>query len=163
MKTLPAAVLLAVVATAPSARAAEDPAAPARYRVTLRDGETRLSGFLRSRSADELVLVSADGRDHRVAVAEVLRLERRTRTGNQMARGALVGAFLAASLIATGAIDAIEDRGKTSGAAAGLFGGAVVAGGLVGRSVPRYGWNALDPRHAAARAPRPAVALSLRF
>ncbi|HET7747181.1 MAG TPA: hypothetical protein VFM29_07755 [Vicinamibacteria bacterium] len=161
MKTLSAAVLIAVVASAPAAAAQDE--GPSRYRVQVRDGSPRLTGFMRSRSADELVLVTADGREHRVAVAEVLRLERRTQTGNHMGRGALIGAFLAGSLIATGAIDAIEDRGKTSGAAAGLFGGAVVVGALAGRSVPRYGWSTVDPRHTAARAPRPAVAITLRF
>lgn len=161
MKTLPAAALLTALVSAPIVSAQDS--SPARYRVQVRDGGAPISGFLRSRSADELVLVSADGREHRVAVAEVLRLERRTRTGSHLARGALVGAFLAGSLIATGAIDAIEDRGKTSGAAAGLFGAAVVAGGLAGSSVPRYGWATTDPRHGAADVPRPAVRVSLRF
>jgi hypothetical protein len=149
MKLL-AAVAVAFVVAAPASSAAQETDRDAKYRVLVRGGDT-FQGYLRDRSAHELVMVTADGREHRIPVAEVDRFEVRARSGNHLWRGALMGAFIGASLVATGAIDAIEDRGKTSGAALALVGGATAVGAGVGVSTPRYGWTAANPRAASAR------------
>lgn len=153
----PATLVALTLAALPAA--AQVPAEPHTVRVSLKSGE-RVTGFLRGTSADEIVIYTADARDRRVPILDVQRVETRSRTGSQMRRGALIGLLVWGSVVATGAVDAIDKA--VSLESGGLLVGATAAGALVGRSVPRHGWRAVDPRSLSAR-PAASGGVAVRF
>lgn len=148
MRTVPTLVL--ALALAPLPAAAQPPAEPPTVRVSLKSGE-RVTGFLRGTSADEIVIYTAEARDRRVPILDVQRVETRSQAGSHLRRGALIGLLVWGSVVATGAVDAIDEAGPVSLESGGLLLGATVTGALVGRSVPRYGWRTADPRSLSDR------------
>ena len=159
-------VLAAVLASASlSAAHAEDARSGSRtpmVRAHLHSS-SMVQGFLRSNSADELVIFTSD-RDYRhVPLSSVTRLEVRQRTGSHARRGAVMGAFLWASLMFAASIDSLEDRGAASWESGALLAGTVGVGALVGKGFSRYGWVATEPARLTGTIPPPPVHLTLRF
>jgi hypothetical protein len=154
-----------VVLAAP-ARAAEKPATDTAGReVRVRLGSDEIvQGFLRGRSTDEVVLFTRAGRFRHVPLSDVRSFEVHSRKGTHTARGALVGLLLWGSVMATGAVDRLDEAGIASWESGALLLGATAVGAAVGHGVPRYGWVAADPSRASARPfPRSAVQVTLRF
>lgn len=143
--------------------AAEDVAGPhRRVRVTLRNAGV-VQGFLRGRSADEVVVYTSARQFQRVAFEDIQRFEVRQRTGSHLKRGALIGVFVWASVMKIAAIDRLEEAGLASWESAAILAGSTGIGAAIGASVPRYGWRAADPRTAGARAMGPNISVTLRF
>jgi hypothetical protein len=154
-------VVLAVPAHAQPAPVSSD--AHREVRVRLGSDEV-VHGFLRGRSADEVVVFTREGRFRHVPMGEVRSFELRSRTGTQMGRGALIGLLIWGSVMATGAVDRLDDAGWASWESGALLLGAAGVGAAIGHGVPRYGWVAADPRAASAPGfPRSVVQVSLRF
>lgn len=143
--------------------AAEDVAGPhRRVRVHVaNDGVVQ--GFLRGRSADEVVVYTSARQFQRVAFNDIQRFEVRRRTGSHLKRGALIGVFVWASVMKIAAIDSLEEAGFASWQSAAILAGGTGIGAAIGASVPRYGWQAVDPRTAAAPALAPSIRVTLRF
>jgi hypothetical protein len=158
------AVLLFALAGA-DARAQEPPGpgGPPTVRARLRNGDS-VQGYLRGRSADELVVFTNDGRYRHLAFAEVQAFEVRGRTGSHVKRGALVGALVWASVITAAAIGSLDDAGVASWQSGAILAASTGLGAAIGAGVPRYGWRSADP-HAAgvASRPPPGIRLALRF
>lgn len=129
-------------------------------RLRLRDDST-VQGFLRSHSADEVVVYTSAGRYSHVPVGEIQRLEVRRRTGTHFRRGALMGVFLWASLMFAASIDSLQDAGPASWQSAAILAGGAGLGAAIGKGVPRYGWVATEPGRLSGSVPP--VRLTVRF
>ncbi len=129
-------------------------------RVRLRNDST-VQGFLRGNSADEVVIFASDGRYRHVPLADVQRFEVRRRTGTHVKRGAIMGAFLWASLMFAASIDSLEDAGPASWQSAAILAGGAGLGAAIGNGVPRYGWAAAEPGRLSGSIPP--LRLTLRF
>ena len=153
-----------IVLTGAVADAQDGAGADARpiVRVRLRDDST-VQGFLRGNSADEVVVFTSDRRYRHLPLADVDRFEVRRRTGSHVKRGALMGAFLWASLMFAASIDSLEDAGPASWQSAAILAGGAGLGAAVGRGVPRYGWVPTEPRRLTGSLDPPLVRFSLRF
>ena len=153
-----------IVLTGAVADAQDGAGADARpiVRVRLRDDST-VQGFLRGNSADEVVVFTSDRRYRHLPLADVDRFEVRRRTGSHVKRGALMGAFLWASLMFAASIDSLEDAGPASWQSAAILAGGAGLGAAVGRDVPRYGWVPTEPRRLTGSLDPPLVRFSLRF
>ena len=159
-----ALVLSFVAALGPSAQAQDAPAGggPPMVRVRLRN-EDRVQGYLRGRSADEVVVFTGDGRYRRLAMTEIQRFEVRSRAGNQAGRGALIGALVWVGVIAAASRGALDKFGVASWQSGAVLAGSVGAGALAGSRVPRYGWRLTEPSALTALPPVPGVRVTLRF
>lgn len=155
-----AATLLAL--TAVSAQAQTRTEAAPTVRVHLRNDST-VQGFLRGNSADELVVFTSDGLYRHVPLTDVRRFEVRRRTGTHVKRGAVMGAFVWASLMFAASIDRLEDAGPASWESAALLAGGVGLGAAIGKGVPRYGWVPAEPGRLTGALDPPPVRWSLRF
>jgi hypothetical protein len=157
------AVTLAVlfVFSVPAARAEDVDGPHRRVRVTLRSADM-VQGFLRGKSADEVVVYTADRHFRRVALHDIQRFEVRQRTGSHWKRGALIGAVVWISAMKIAAVDSLEEAGLASWQSGAIFAGSVGAGAAIGAGVPRYGWQPADPRSAAVVS-APQVRVTLRF
>lgn len=158
------AIALAVLALAVAGGAsAEDVAGPHKQvRVGLRSGEN-LQGYLRGRSADEVVVYTGDQKYRRLEFDDIQRFEVRQRTGSHMKRGALIGAVVWITAMKIAAIDSLEDAGLVSWQSGAILAGSVGAGAVIGSRVPRYGWREVDPRRANRPWPAPGLHFTLRF
>ena len=163
MRAIAVAATLIVLAGAPAqAQDAVGTGATPMVRVHLRSQST-VQGFLRGNSVDELVVFTSDGQYRHVPLAAVQRFEVRRRTGSHVKRGALMGAFLWASLMFAASIDTLEDAGPASWQSAALLAGGVGLGGAIGKTVPRYGWVPTEPGRLTGSLDPPLVRFSLRF
>ena len=136
---------------------------PRVVRVRLGNDEV-VQGFLRGRSADEVVVFTSKSQYRHLSLGDVRTFEIRSRTGTQMARGALIGLVIWGSVMATGAVDRLDEAGIASWESGALLLGAAGAGAAIGHGVPRYGWVPADPKRASAFPfPRSAVQVTLRF
>lgn len=163
MRALALALFLPMLAG--SAWAQEPPAptdgVPRAVRVRLGSDEM-VQGFLRGHSADEVVVYTSAGKYRHIALSDVRSFEVRRRTGSQLTRGAIAGLLVWGSIVATNALDVIEEHGAASWQSGALLVGATGVGAAVGHGIPRYGWVATDPRHATAPA-RSLLRVTLRF
>jgi hypothetical protein len=134
-------------------------------RVQLRN-LSRVEGFLRGRSADELVVYTSDAQFRRVPFTDVRRFEVHSRMGSHWRRGILTGLLMGAGVVATAPVDFLNDAGVASWQSAVVMAGGAALGGAIGAAVPRYGWREADPRTAWSEG-RPAaplqVQVTLRF
>jgi hypothetical protein len=163
MRTIAVATTLVLLTGATAqAQDAVGTAATPMVRVHLRSQST-VQGFLRGNSVDELVVFTSDGQYRHVPLAAVQRFEVRRRTGSHVKRGALMGAFLWASLMFAASIDSLEDAGAASWQSAALLAGGVGLGGAIGKTVPRYGWVPAEPGRLSGALDPPPVRVSLRF
>ena len=168
MRLVPAATSLAALTlsigalTAVPAAAQTDPAVPATVRLQLRN-EDVLHGYLRGRSADEVVIFTREGRYRHVPLADVQRFEVRTRTGSHAARGALIGVLAWGSVMAAAALASLDEAGVASWQSGAILAGGVGIGTLIGSRVPRYGWRPAEPGHASARALPVGLQVTIRF
>ena len=163
MRAFAFALILVVLAVPARAQEAPPGSTHQEVRVRLRTDEV-VHGFLRGRSADEVVVFTRAGQFRHVPLAEVRTFELRSRTGTQMARGALIGVLIWGSVMATGAVDRLDEAGFASWESGALLLGAAGVGAAIGHGVPRYGWVPADPRRIAAPVfPRSAVQVSFRF
>lgn len=164
MRSFAFALTLAVLAVPAHAQDPPPSSGPHReVRVRLGSHEV-VHGFLRGRSADEVVVFTREGRFRHVPLTEVRSFEVRSRTGTQMGRGALIGLLIWGSVMATGAVDRLDDAGWASWESGALLLGATGVGAAVGHGVPRYGWVAADPARTSFRTfPGPLVQVTLRF
>jgi hypothetical protein len=132
-------------------------------RVQLRN-ESRVEGFLRGRSADELVVYTSDGQYRRVPFTDVRRFEIHSRMGSHWKRGILIGLLMGAGVIATAPIDALDEAGVASWQSAVVLAAGAAAGGAIGSTLPRYGWREADARTSwSRRVPPPGFQVTLRF
>jgi hypothetical protein len=159
MKSIVLAVTLAAL-TGASVSAADTAETTPMVRLRLHNSST-VQGFLRGNSADELVVYASDGRYRHVPLRDVQRFEVRRRTGTHVKRGAVMGAFLWASLMFAASIDTLEDAGPASWQSAAILAGGVGLGAAAGRTVPRYGWVPAEPGRVSL-AP-PLVRVTVRF
>jgi len=157
-----AATLIVLAGATAQAQDAVGTGATPMVRVHLRSQST-VQGFLRGNSVDELVVFTSDGQYRHVPLAAVQRFEIRRRTGSHVKRGALMGAFLWASLMFAASIDTLEDAGPASWQSAALLAGGVGLGGAIGKTVPRYGWVPTEPGRLTGSLDPPPVRFSLRF
>lgn len=157
------AAVLALLALLAVPAAAEDAGAstPPTVRVQLRNQDT-VHGYLRGRSTDELV-VYTEGKYRHLPMADVQRLEVRTRTGSHAKRGALLGVVVWASLMTAAQFGALDKAGFASWQSGAILVGGVGAGALIGSHVPRYGWRVTEARSVDAAPPVPLVRFTLRF
>jgi hypothetical protein len=155
-----AATLVALTGAVAGAQDGAGPEFTPIVRVRLRD-DTTVRGFLRGNSADEVVVFTSEGRYRHLPLADVQRFEVRRRTGAHVKRGAVMGAFLWASLMFAASINRLEDAGPASWESASLLAGGVALGAAVGKSVPRYGWVPAEPGRVVVTPPP--LRLSLRF
>lgn len=160
MRTIAVAATLVALTAAAQAQAGAE-AAPI-VRVHLRNQST-VQGFLRGNSADEIVVFTSDGRYRQVPMAEVQLFEVRRRTGTHVKRGALMGAFLWASLMFAASIDSLEEAGPASWQSAAILAGGAGLGAAAGKGVSRYGWVPTEPGRLSGSLAPPLVRLSLRF
>jgi len=158
-----AAATLALLALLAVPSAAEDtpPGTPPTVRIQLKNQST-VQGYLRGKSTDEVV-VYTDGKYRHVPVADVQRLEVRTRTGTHAKRGALIGVVLWASVMTAARFGALDEAGFASWQSGAILVGGVGIGALAGSHVPRYGWRETEVRSVGAAAPTPLVRFTLRF
>jgi hypothetical protein len=141
---------------------AQEPGGHRQVRIRLHD-EDVVRGFLRGRSADEVVVYTGERRFRRVPLADIRAFEVRQRTGSHWKRGAFIGAIVWISVMKIAAIDSLEDKGLASGTSAGILAGSVGLGAGIGAAVPRYGWREADPRATSGRAGSPGLQVTLRF
>jgi hypothetical protein len=165
MRTFAFAALTVVVLAVPARAQEALPPGETHREVRVRLGSDEVvRGFLRGRSTDEVVVFTPAGQYRRVPLADVRSFEVRSRNGTQMGRGALIGVLIWGSVMATGAVDRLDDAGFASWESGALLLGAAGVGAAIGHGVPRYGWVPADPRRAAAPAfPRSLVQVSFRF
>jgi hypothetical protein len=154
---LAALCLTAGVAPAQDVAAAR---VPKTVRVVLRNQET-VHGYLRGQSKDEVVLYTSEGRFRHVPLADVQRLDVRSRTGSQIKRGALIGVLVWGAAVAAASRGSLDKWGVTSWQSGAILAGSVGAGALIGSQVPRYGWKPTEPRELASSAP--GLKVSFRF
>lgn len=157
-----AATLVALTGAVADAQDAAGGGATPIVRVRLRNAST-VQGFLRSHSADEVVVYTNAGRYSHVPVGEIQRLDVRRPTGTHVKRGAVMGVFLWASLMFAASIDSLEDAGPASWQSAAILAGGTGLGAAIGKSVPRYGWVPTEPGRLSGSLDPPLVRLSLRF
>ncbi len=157
-----AAMLVALTGADADAQDGAGSGATPIVRVRLRNDST-VQGFLRSHSADEVVVYTSAGRYTHVPVGEIQRLDVRRRTGTHAKRGAVMGVFLWASLMFAASIDSLEDAGPASWQSAAILAGGSGLGAAVGKGVPRYGWVAAEPGRLTGSLDPPPVRFSLRF
>jgi hypothetical protein len=131
-------------------------------RIHLRDDST-VQGFLRGNSADELVVFASDRTYRHVPRADVQRIEVRRRTGSHAKRGAVMGAFLWASLMFAASVDRLETAGAASWESGAILAGGVGLGAAIGKGVPRYGWVATEPGRLSGSLDPPLLRLTLGF
>ena len=157
-----AATLVALTGAVADAQDGTGAEATPIVRVRLRNDST-VQGFLRSHSADEVVVYTSAGRYSHVPVGEIQRLEVRRRMGTHVKRGAMMGVFLWASLMFAASIDSLEDAGPASWQSAAILAAGAGLGAAIGKSVPRYGWVATEPGRLSGSLAAPPVRFSLRF
>jgi len=157
-----ATTLVALTAMAADAQEGAGATATPTVRVRLRD-ESTVQGFLRGNSADELVVFTSDRRYRHVPLADVQQFEVRRRTGSHAKRGAVMGAFLWASLMFAASINSLEDAGAASWQSGAIFAGSAGLGAAIGSSVPRYGWVPTEPGQLSGSLAPPHARLTLRF
>ena len=156
-----AATLVALTSPAALAQDAAATATPT-VRVRLRDAST-VQGFLRGNSSDELVVFTSDRSYRHLPLADVERIEVRSRTGSHARRGAVMGVFLWASLMYAASINTLEDAGTASWQSGAILVGGAGLGAAIGKGVPRYGWVPTEPGRLSGSLDPPIVRLSLRF
>lgn len=160
MRSLALAVsLLAVGADAALAQTTAAPALPQTVRLQLRN-QDYVQGYLRGRSKDEVVVFTSEGRYRHVPLAEVQRFEIRSRTGNHLKRGALIGAAVWIGAVAAASRGSLDVTSWQSGA---ILAGSVGLGAVIGAQVPRYGWRATQPSALAGAPASPGLRVTLRF
>jgi hypothetical protein len=160
------AILCAVLLASPgaAAHAQESGVKPApTVRVLLRN-QDRVQGFLRGRSADELVVYTSDRAYRRVPFSEVRRFEIQGRVGNHWKQGLLIGLLMAGGVVVTAPFDSLNDAGVASWQSAAVVGAGAVLGAGIGSTIPRNGWREADPRTSwGTAAPAAGVRITLRF
>jgi hypothetical protein len=157
-----ALTLLALVAAPALPQEARGAAAPPTVRVLLRNQDS-VQGYLRGRSTDELVVFTSDSKYRRLPLADVQRLEVRSRTGSHTGRGALVGLVVWGSLMTAARFGALDKAGFVSWQSGAILAGGVGAGALVGSRVPRYGWRVTEARSVRLEPAAPLVRFTVRF
>jgi len=131
-------------------------------RVRLRNDST-VQGFLRSHSADEVVVYTSGGRYTHVPIGQIQRLDVRRQTGTHVKRGAMMGVFLWASLMFAASIDSLEDAGPASWQSGAILAGGTALGAAIGKGIPRYGWVPTEPGRLSGSLDPPLVRFSVRF
>jgi hypothetical protein len=162
MRAIAIAFTLVVLAGVAEAQDGDGTVSTPVVRVRLRDDST-VKGFLRGNSVDEIVVFTSDDRYRHVPLADVQRFEVRRRTGSHAKRGAVMGAFLWASLMFAASIDRLEDAGPGSWESAAILAGGAGLGAAIGKGVPRFGWVPTQPGRLSGALDPPPVRLSLRF
>ncbi|HUG52203.1 MAG TPA: hypothetical protein VMR21_01320 [Vicinamibacteria bacterium] len=166
MRLVPAAPIVAAVTLSvgsllpPALQAQTD--GPPTVRVQLRNLDL-VHGYLRGRSADEVVIFTREGRYRHLPLGDIQRLEVRTRTGSHAGRGALIGALAWGSVMAAAALGSLDDAGVASWQSGAILAGGVGIGTLIGSRVPRYGWRATEPGAVAAPARPAGLQVTIRF
>jgi hypothetical protein len=158
------ALTLAVVSLTAGAAPAEDAAVPPRpqtIRVLLHNQDT-LQGYLRGRSKDEVVIYTSEGRYRHVPLADVQRLEVRSRIGTHARRGALIGVLVWGGVVAAASRGSLDKWGVASWQSGAILAGSVGLGAVIGSQVPRYGWRPTEPAKLGAGA-APGLKVSFRF
>jgi hypothetical protein len=155
-------LLLALPAARAGAQEGPPANAPVTVRVSLRNDD-RVTGYLRGRSADELVVYTSDSVYRRVPLADVQRFEVRGRTGSYLKRGALFGVLVWASVMTTGRVGALDRAGWASWQSGAILAAGTGLGTAIGASVPRYGWRDADPRAKGSAGALAGARLTLRF
>lgn len=168
MRFVPAATPLVAVTlclaasmAVPAGAQTTDPA-PTTVRLQLRNQDV-LQGYLRGRSADEVVVYTREGRYRHVPLADVQRFEVRTRTGSHAGRGALIGVLAWGSVMAAAALSSLDEAGVASWQSGAILAGGVGLGTLIGSRVPRYGWRSTEPGNLTVGAAPVGVQFTLRF
>src|SRR5260221_3357335 len=95
------------------AQTAPAPPLPQTVRLQLRN-QDYVQGYLRGRSKDEVVIYTSDGRYRHVPLADVQRFEVRSRTGNQLKRGAVIGVAVWIGAVAAASRGSPEQWGLAS-------------------------------------------------
>jgi hypothetical protein len=165
MRLVPAlaTVTFGIASLAPvAAHAQAGPADPPTVRIQLRNQDV-LHGYLRGRSADEVVIFTREGRYRHVPMAEVQRFEVRSRTGSHVKRGLLIGVLTWGSVMAAAALGSLDEAGVASWQSGAILAGSTGLGALIGSRVPRYGWRVTEPRSAMAPAPPAGIQVAIRF
>jgi hypothetical protein len=138
------------------------PALPQTVRLQLRN-QDYVQGYLRGRSKDEVVVYTSDGRFRHVPLADVQRFEVRSRTGNHLKRGAVIGVAVWIGAVAAASRGSLDKWGVASWQSGAILAGSVGLGAAIGAQVPRYGWRATPPS-AIVRAPAlPGLQVAIRF
>jgi hypothetical protein len=157
------ALFVLLLATAGGSAEAQGTAVEPTPTVRVRlNNNSRVEGFLRGRSADELVVYTSDGQYRRVPFSDVRRFEIHSHLGSHWKRGALLGLLMAAGVIVTAPIDSLDEAGAASWQSALVVAGGTGLGAVIGSTIPRHGWRTADPRSAwSSRAP--GIQFTLRF
>jgi len=158
-----AAIALSLVSLAAAAGAddAALPRTPQTVRVHLRNQDL-VQGYLRGRSADEVVIYTSEGRYRHVPLTDVQRFEVRSRTGNHLKRGAVIGIAVWVGAVAAASSNALDKWGVASWQSGAVLAGSTALGAVIGAQVPRYGWRATEPASLAG-SPPPGLHVTLRF
>jgi hypothetical protein len=159
-----AALLLVLSCAVATADAQEVPPAraPQTVRVHLRNEDT-VQGYLRGHSKDEVVIFTGEGRYRHVPMADVQRVEVRSRNGSHIRRGAVIGLAVWAGVVAAASRGSLDKWGVTSWESAAVLAGSVGLGAVIGSRVPRYGWRPTEVSALAALPPPPGFRVTLRF
>jgi hypothetical protein len=138
------------------------PTVPQTVRVQLRN-QDYVQGYLRGRSKDEVVIFTSEGRYRHVPLSDVQRFEIRSRTGNHLKRGALIGVAVWAGAVAAASRGSLDKWGVASWQSGAVLAGSVGLGAVIGSRVPSYGWRTTTPT-ALMRGPTgPGLQVTLRF
>jgi hypothetical protein len=129
-------------------------------RVHLRNRDT-LQGYLRGRSADEIVIYTSEGRYRHVPLADIQRFEVQSRTGSHLKRGAFIGVLVWGSIMGAAALGALDEAGVASWQSGAILAGSTGLGAIIGAQVPRHGWRVAEPSSVARPAPAPGIRLTL--
>lgn len=157
-----AVVFLFLDVASAGAQTTPGPALPQTVRVQLRN-QDYVQGYLRGRSKDEVVIYTSEGRYRHVPLSDVQRFEIRSRTGNHLRRGALIGVAVWAGAVAAASRGSLDKWGVASWQSGAVLAGSVGLGAVIGSRVPSYGWRATSPS-AVVRGPTgPGLQVTLRF
>ena len=149
---------------AASARAQTTPAPPLPQTVRLQlRNQDYVQGYLRGRSKDEVVVFTSDGRYRHVPLSDVQRFEVRSRNGNHLKRGALIGVAVWAGAVAAASRGSLDKWGVASWQSGAVLAGSVGLGAVIGSRVPSYGWRATSPSALVGAPAAPGLQVTLRF
>ena len=158
------ALALSFASLAGAAQAEERPAAgtPQVIRLHLKNQDV-LQGYLRGKSADEVVIYTSEARFRHIPLADVQRFEVRSRTGSHLKRGAVIGVAVWVGAVAAASRGALDKWGVASWQSGAILAGSIGAGALIGSQVPRYGWRATEASAIAQGAGGPGLHFTVRF